>query len=61
MIFIITELIIELLNDTTFGYSKTERTSTAWYKLPDLGTKDDYQFFMNAGPLSNLDLLWKRR
>ncbi|WP_339920469.1 CocE/NonD family hydrolase [uncultured Flavobacterium sp.] len=38
-----------------FGIQKTERTSTAWYKLPDLGTKDDYQFFMNAGPLSNLD------
>jgi hypothetical protein len=23
--------------------------------MPDLGTKDDYQFFLDAGPLSNLD------
>jgi hypothetical protein len=25
------------------------------YQMPDLGTKDDYQFFLDAGPLSNLD------
>jgi hypothetical protein len=23
-----------------------------WYQMPDLGTKDDYQFFLDAGPLS---------
>ena len=41
-----------------FGIQKTERTTTDWYKFPDLGTKDDYQFFMNAGPLSNLDAFY---
>jgi putative CocE/NonD family hydrolase len=38
-----------------FGIQKEERTTKSWYTLPDLGTKDDYQFFMDAGPLSNLD------
>ncbi|NJB36956.1 CocE/NonD family hydrolase [Croceivirga sp. JEA036] len=28
---------------------------TAWYTLPDLGTKDQYQFFLDQGPLKNLD------
>lgn len=41
-----------------FGIQKTERTTTAWYKFPDLGTKDDYQFFMDAGPVSNLDAFY---
>ncbi|WP_338408352.1 CocE/NonD family hydrolase [uncultured Flavobacterium sp.] len=38
-----------------FGIQKTEQTTKAWYQYPDLGTKDDYQFFLDAGPLSNLD------
>ncbi|MFQ3173707.1 MAG: putative CocE/NonD family hydrolase [Flavobacterium sp.] len=38
-----------------FGIQKAEKTSKAWYEFPDLGTKDDYQFFLDAGPLSNLD------
>ena len=38
-----------------FGIQKTERTTTPWYKIPELATKDDYQFFLDAGPLSNLD------
>jgi putative CocE/NonD family hydrolase len=38
-----------------FGIQKTERTTKSWYQFPDLGTKDDYQFFLDAGPLSNLD------
>ncbi|MGO4816851.1 CocE/NonD family hydrolase [Flavobacterium sp. W22_SRS_FP1] len=38
-----------------FGIQKTEKTSKSWYQFPDLGTKDDYQFFLDAGPLSNLD------
>ena len=38
-----------------FGIQKSERTTNSWYKFPDLGTKDDYQFFLDAGPLSNLD------
>lgn len=28
---------------------------TAWYTLPDLQTEDQYQFFLDAGPLKNLD------
>ncbi|MBC5842168.1 CocE/NonD family hydrolase [Flavobacterium sp. F-380] len=38
-----------------FGIQKTERTTKSWYQMPELGTKDDYQFFLDAGPLSNLD------
>ncbi|SEA37991.1 hypothetical protein SAMN05443667_1046 [Flavobacterium gillisiae] len=38
-----------------FGIQKSERTTNSWYKFPDLGTKDDYQFFLDAGSLSNLD------
>jgi hypothetical protein len=38
-----------------FGIQKTERTTTPWYKIPELESKDDYQFFLDAGPLSNLD------
>jgi hypothetical protein len=28
---------------------------TAWYVLPDLPTEDQYQFFLDEGPLKNLD------
>ncbi len=28
---------------------------TAWYTLPDIGTDDQYQFFLDAGPLENLN------
>jgi len=38
-----------------FGTQKDKPTDTAWYKLPDLKTKDQYQFFLDAGPLSNLN------
>jgi hypothetical protein len=38
-----------------FGTPKNKPTDTAWYKIPDLKTKDQYQFFLDAGPLSNLD------
>lgn len=38
-----------------FGYEKEKPASEAWYSLPDLGTQDQYQFFLDAGPLSNLD------
>ncbi len=38
-----------------FGIQKTEQTTKSWYQFPDLGTKDDYQFFLDVGPLSNLD------
>lgn len=38
-----------------FGTPKDEPTDSAWYKLTDLGTKDQYQFFLDAGPLKNLN------
>ncbi|MFP2994972.1 CocE/NonD family hydrolase [Spongiivirga sp. MCCC 1A20706] len=38
-----------------FGYMKDQPTKEAWYSFPDLGTQDQYQFFLDAGPLSNLD------
>ncbi len=28
---------------------------TTWYTLPDIGTEDQYQFFLDAGPLENLN------
>ncbi|KAA1248102.1 CocE/NonD family hydrolase [Aquimarina sp. RZ0] len=43
-----------------FGHEKTEPTSEAWYKFADLPTKDQYQFFLDAGPLSNLDTYYKK-
>lgn len=36
-----------------FGYMKDKPTKEAWYSFPELGTKDQYQFFLDAGPLSN--------
>lgn len=38
-----------------FGTPKNKPTDTAWYKIPDLKTQDQYQFFIDAGPLSNLN------
>ncbi|MEM6687119.1 MAG: CocE/NonD family hydrolase, partial [Bacteroidota bacterium] len=38
-----------------FGTMKNVPKDSAWYRLPDLGTKDQYQFFLDAGPLSNLN------
>ncbi|MGZ9736781.1 CocE/NonD family hydrolase [Flavobacterium sp. GNP002] len=38
-----------------FGPQKTKRTTEPWYKFANTGTNDDYQFFLEAGPLSNLD------
>lgn len=42
-----------------FGYMKEEPTASSWYNIPDIGTKDPYQFFMDIGPLSNLDTYYK--
>ncbi len=38
-----------------FGYDKEGPTTEAWYEFPELGTQDQYQFFLDIGPLSNLD------
>ena len=42
-----------------FGYQKDTPVDTNWYEFPDLKTQDQYQFFMDAGPLSNLDEYYK--
>ncbi|HER40461.1 MAG TPA: CocE/NonD family hydrolase [Salinimicrobium catena] len=42
-----------------FGYEKDTPSDTTWYSFPELGTKDQYQFFLDAGPLSNLDKYYK--
>ncbi|MEM5538273.1 CocE/NonD family hydrolase [Olleya sp. AS48] len=38
-----------------FGHMKDQPTKEAWYKFPEIGTEDQYQFFLDAGPLSNLN------
>jgi len=42
-----------------FGYEKTKPIDSTWYKFPELGTQDQYQFFLDNGPLSNLDKYYK--
>ncbi|WP_103071405.1 CocE/NonD family hydrolase [Aquimarina sediminis] len=42
-----------------FGYEKTKPVSEAWYKFTDLPSEDQYQFFLDSGPLSNLDQYYK--
>ncbi len=44
---------------SVFGYQHEKPTDTAWYDFPKMGTEDQYQFFMDAGPLSNLDKYYK--
>lgn len=38
-----------------FGTYKDTPTDTAWYSLADLKTQDQYQFFLDKGPLKNLN------
>ena len=42
-----------------FGYEKTDPVTEPWYSFPDLKTQDQYQFFLDIGPLSNLDKYYK--
>ena len=42
-----------------FGYEKTEPVKEAWYQFPELESEDQYQFFLDAGPLTNLDKYYK--
>ncbi|GGX26256.1 CocE/NonD family hydrolase [Aquimarina muelleri] len=42
-----------------FGLEKTKPTSEPWYKFAELPTEDQYQFFLDAGPLTNLDTYYK--
>lgn len=34
---------------------KVAPTKYAWYSFPDLGSQDQYQFFLDVGLLTNLD------
>ncbi|MCX2681485.1 CocE/NonD family hydrolase [Galbibacter sp. EGI 63066] len=45
---------------SAFGYMKDQPTKESWYSFPELGTQDQYQFFLDAGPLSNLDKYYKK-
>ncbi|QFZ55873.1 CocE/NonD family hydrolase [Oceanihabitans sp. IOP_32] len=38
-----------------FGTYKDQPTDSAWYKFPDMKTQDQYQFFLDKGPLKNLN------
>ncbi len=40
---------------SVFGYMKETRVKEAWYQFPEITTEDQYQFFLDAGPLSNLN------
>lgn len=42
-----------------FGYQKTKPMDTAWYKFPEIGTEDQYQFFLEHEPLTTLDEFYK--
>lgn len=41
-----------------FGYQKEGPTTEAWYDFPKLDSDDQYEFFLKAGPLSNLDVYY---
>ncbi|SHI99250.1 hypothetical protein SAMN04487911_10928 [Arenibacter nanhaiticus] len=43
-----------------FGYMKDKPTTEDWYTFPDLGTQDQYQFFLDVGPLTNLDAYYDK-
>ncbi len=38
-----------------FGTYKDTPTDSAWYSFPKMNTQDQYQFFLDKGPLSNLN------
>ncbi|WP_026755725.1 CocE/NonD family hydrolase [Sediminibacter sp. Hel_I_10] len=40
---------------SVFGYMKETPVKEAWYQFPEITTEDQYQFFLDAGPLSNLN------
>ena len=42
-----------------FGYEKTKPVTKSWYSMPKIETKDQYQFFLDKGPISNLDEYYK--
>ena len=44
---------------SVFGYQKDKPTDSTWYSFPDLGTEDQYQFFLDNTPLTKLDKYYK--
>ena len=38
-----------------FGTYKDQPTDSAWYSFPKMDTQDQYQFFLDKGPLKNLN------
>lgn len=42
-----------------FGYEKTKPIKEDWYKFPEVGTEDQYQFFLENTPLTKLDKFYK--
>ncbi|CAM1355625.1 CocE/NonD family hydrolase [Tenacibaculum halocynthiae] len=38
-----------------FGTYKDQPTDSAWYSFPNMKTQDQYQFFLDKGPLKNLN------
>ncbi|WP_093672423.1 CocE/NonD family hydrolase [Tenacibaculum sp. MAR_2009_124] len=38
-----------------FGTYKDQPTDSAWYSFPEMNTQDQYQFFLDKGPLKNLN------
>ena len=38
-----------------FGTYKDSPTDTAWYSFPEMKSEDQYQFFLDKGPLKNLN------
>ncbi|WP_075341895.1 CocE/NonD family hydrolase [Tenacibaculum agarivorans] len=38
-----------------FGTYKDQPTDSAWYSFPSMKTQDQYQFFLDKGPLKNLN------
>ncbi|WKD86043.1 Cocaine esterase [Polaribacter huanghezhanensis] len=43
-----------------FGAYKDQPTDTAWYSLPKMDSQDQYQFFLDAGPLKNLNKYFRK-
>lgn len=42
-----------------FGTYKDQPTDSAWYSFPKIDTQDQYQFFLDKGPLKNLNEYFK--
>lgn len=42
-----------------FGRYKDQPVDTAWYTFPKMNTEDQYQFFLDKGPLKNLNEYFK--